>query len=159
MAKNPYINIYGGEVTAGGKDGTPISCDGSFSFPIFAIFDIAKPDYIFEDSGVMFKVFKLAIRTEEGFNTGTLTDDKQMGIWITDTEYNAGHEEKNLRLSWYPFVNGDIDANWTWYIAKYYAEITDVNTLFYLRVGYRDGEDLSVYRNSKFHVIAKIFPI
>lgn len=157
MAKNPYINIYGGEVTAGEKDGTPISCDGSFSFPISAIFDIAKPDYIFEDSSVMFKVFKLAIRTEEGFNTGTLSDERQMGIWVT--EYDAYDDEANLRLSWYPRVYGVDDTNWTWYIAKYYAEITDVNTLFYLRVGYNDGDDLSSYRNSKFHVIAKIFPV
>ena len=159
MAKNPYINIYGGDVTAGEKDGTPISCDGSFSFPISAIFDIAKPDYTYEDAGVMFKVFKLAIRTEDGFNTGTLSDDKQMWIRVTDTGYNAYHDEANLRLSWYPRVYGVDDANWNWYIAKYYAEITDVNTLFYLRVRYKNGDNLSSYRNSKFHVIAKIFPV
>ena len=82
-----------------------------------------------------------------------------MGIWVTDTVYDAYHDEANLRLSWYPRVYGVDDTSWTWYIAKYYAEITDVNTLFYLRVGYNDGDDLSSYRNSKFHVIAKIFPV
>lgn len=159
MAKNPYINIYGGDVTAGEKDGTPISCDGSFSFPISAFFDIEKPDYNFEDLGVRFKVFKFAIRTEDGFNTGSLSDTKRTLIRVTD--YDDIMNEK-LRLSWYPFVNRD-DAsssiNWSWYISKFYGEIKETNTLFYLRAGYSDGDDLLSYRNTKFNVEAKIFPI
>lgn len=159
MAKNPYINIYGGEVTAGGKDGIPISCDGSFSFPISAFFDIEKPDYNFEDLGVKFKVFKFAIRTEEGFNTGSFSDTTRTMVRVTD--YNDIINEK-LRLSWYPFVNrSDVSSstNWDWYISKIYGEIKETNTLFYLRVGYNDGDDLSSYRNTKFNVEAKIFPI
>lgn len=159
MAKNPYINVYGGDVTAGEKDGTPISCDGSFSFPISAIFDIEKPDYDFEDLGVKFKVFKFAIRTEEGFNTGWASDNTRTMIRVTD--YDDMADEK-LRLSWYPFVNRDdisSSINWNWYISKIYGEIKETNTLFYLRAGYSDGDDLLSYRNTKFNVEAKIFPI
>lgn len=159
MAKNPYINIYGGDVTAGEKDGIPISCDGSFSFPISAFFDIEKPDYNFEDLGVRFKVFKFAIRTEDGFNTGSSFTASRTLIRVTN--YDDITDEK-LRLSWFPFVNR-IDAssstNWYWYISKDYGEIKDTNTLFYLCVGYNDGDDLLSYRNTKFNVKAKIFPI
>lgn len=159
MAKNPYINIYGGDVTAREKDGTPISCDGSFSFPISAFFDIEKPDYNFEDLGVKFKVFKFAIRTEDGFNTGSSSTASRTLIRVTN--YDDMADEK-LRLSWYPFVNrsdASSSINWDWYISKIYGEIKETNTLFYLRVGYNDGDDLSSYRNTKFNVEAKIFPI
>lgn len=159
MAKNPYINIYGGDVTAGEKDGIPISCDGSFSFPISAFFDIEKPDYDFEDLGVKFKVFKFAIRTEDGFNTGSSSTASRTLIRVTN--YDDMANEK-LRLSWYPFVNrSDVSSstNWYWYISKNYGEIKETNTLFYLRVGYSDGDDLLSYRNTKFNVEAKIFPI
>jgi len=159
MAKNPYINIYGGDVTAGEKDGIPISCDGSFSFPISAFFDIEKPDYDFEDLGVKFKVFKFAIRTEDGFNTGSSFTASRTLIRVTD--YDDITNEK-LRLSWYPNVSrSDVSSstNWKWYISKIYGEIKEINTLFYLRVGYNDGDDLSSYRNTKFNVEAKIFPI
>lgn len=159
MAKNPYINIYGGDVTAGEKDGTPISCDGSFSFPISAFFDIEKPDYNFEDLGVKFKVFKFAIRTEDGYNTGSSFTASRTLIRVTD--YDDITNEK-LRLSWYQFVNrSDVSSstNWDWYISKFYGEIKETNTLFYLRVGYNDGDDLSSFKNSKFNVKAKIFPV
>ena len=157
MSKNPYINIYGGEVTAGEKDGIPISCDGSFSFPISAFFDIEKPDYNFEDLGVKFKVFKFAIRTEDGFNTGININDRTTTICVTD--YNDIATEK-LRLSWYPNVyKNDSSTDWNWYISKMYSQIKDTNTLFYLRVGYNDGDDLSSYRNSKFYVTSMIVPV
>lgn len=57
---NAYINIYQGNPTAGGTDGTAVSTDGTYTAPISVTLDAASSES---------KKVKLAIRCEAGFRT------------------------------------------------------------------------------------------
>lgn len=55
---NPYINVYMGNPTVDGTDGTQISTDGAQTSPLSAVLDATK-----EES----KVMKIALRCEAGY--------------------------------------------------------------------------------------------
>ena len=64
MAANKYINLYMGDVTEGGKDGTQVSPDDAETSPIAVVLDAAKAES---------KTVKVAIRCESGYETGADT--------------------------------------------------------------------------------------
>lgn len=57
---NPFINVYSGNPTAGEKDGTIISTDGTHTAPLVVNLDASQNEV---------KVTKLAIRCEDGYTT------------------------------------------------------------------------------------------
>lgn len=57
---NPYINLYMNNPTEGGTDGSMISTDGNYTSPLTVVLDAAQNET---------KKVKLAIRTEQGFQT------------------------------------------------------------------------------------------
>ena len=114
MAKNPYINLYGGEVTEGGTDGTPISCDGSFTYPLSMLFDISKPTIV--NLPAKFLVGKFAIRTEPGF------------YW------------KNVRITFNDPIDPIADIYTAWYLSWKNDFDTETLHLKYIYDGYGDDE-------------------
>lgn len=106
-----YINVYQGNPTAGEKDGTIVSTADTFDSPIN--FDLNAEN---NES----KVTKLAIRTEEGFKVTncTITDlnDSYDRIKVSKTE--DGEFEDSI----------------------VFEEITDVNTIFYIKASSSDTE-------------------
>lgn len=121
MAKNPYINIYGGDVTEGGTDGTLISCDGSFSYPISMLFDVSKPEIKLGDLPCV--VGKFAFRTEPGYIWSDLY------IKVTNSDSYSAWD-----LSWYPSMGDYSKSIFKW--GRGASDIHDVNTVFYLALGY-----------------------
>ena len=61
---NPYINVYQGNPTAVGTDGTVVSTDGAQTAPIVVTLDAAQNES---------KKVKLALRCESGYETAGLT--------------------------------------------------------------------------------------
>lgn len=57
---NPYINVYGGNPTEGGTDGTVISTDGAQTAPLVVNLDASQNES---------KKVKLGIRCESGYTT------------------------------------------------------------------------------------------
>ena len=57
---NPYINVYGGNPTEGGTDGTVVSTDGAQTAPLVVNLDAAQNES---------KKIKLGIRCESGYTT------------------------------------------------------------------------------------------
>ena len=57
---NPYLNVYMGNPTEGGTDGTVISTDGSQTAPLVVNLDAAQNET---------KKVKLALRCESGYTT------------------------------------------------------------------------------------------
>ena len=57
---NAYINIYQGNPTAAGTDGTAVSTDGTYTAPLTVTLDASQNES---------KKMKLAIRTESGYTT------------------------------------------------------------------------------------------
>lgn len=101
---NPYINIYMGNPTAGGTDGTAVSTGGLMTAPIAVTLEASQNEV---------KVVPLAIRTEQGYTTtGTVT--------ISDNN----DTNDRLKFCWTPdgtFADSITTA----------GAISSVNTLFY----------------------------
>jgi len=143
MAKNPYINIYAGDPTEGEKDGFAISSDGSFSAPLSVLFDVSFPDLVDTRYPIYYKVVKLAVRLEEGFEV-------DWGVGISVPSYGP------WRLTVY---EPTLAANWENAVSL--GGITDVNKIFYARVSgsassptaFGNGHD------SDLTLHAKIFPL
>ena len=106
-----YINVYQGNPTEGEKDGIVVSTADTFDAPIN--FDLNAEEN-------EFKVIKLAIRTETGYKVTncTITDlnDTYDRIKVCKTE----------------------DGEFTDSIV--FDEITDVNTIFYIKASSSDTE-------------------
>jgi hypothetical protein len=152
MAKNPYINIYAGDPTEGEKDGFAISSDGSFSAPLSVLFDVMNADDE-ERSGAssweyfsVYKYVKLAVRLEEGFEVdGGVSISVPWGNWeFTTTSPSLG-------------------AAWSRSISFPDSRISDVNRIFYARLGTirkapAPPSDYLTGRDSLLTLSAKIFP-
>jgi hypothetical protein len=125
MAINPYINLYGGEVTEGGTDGTPISCDGAFTYPLSMLFDISKPTIV----GKKCLIGKFAVRTAPGFCWENLTITFNDPIDPLADKYTA------WSLSWYnDFFTGPLRRNYI-YDGYGYNEV-NINKIFYVMLSY-----------------------
>ena len=99
-----YINVYQGNPTEGGTDGTVVSTADNFDAPLN--FDLDA-----ENNEV--KTLKLAIRTEPGYKVTncTITDLNDINDRITVCKTEDGE-----------FTNSIV-----------FDEITDVNTIFYIK--------------------------
>lgn len=66
---NPFLNVYFGNPTAGGRDGTVVSTDGDQTAPIVINLDASQNEV---------KKAKLGIRCESGYETApnTIIQDK-----------------------------------------------------------------------------------
>lgn len=162
MAKNPYINIYGGEVTEGGTDGTLISCDGSFFYPISMLFDISKPAPAETLIGKDCIVKKFAFRTEPGW--------AHDGVKISITQPSESYSRSRWYMNWH---SGDADYDgwkddWSRWGGGYRESTVNVNKIFYLKLRYNGRwyeEDLDKmvdhfghYRDTGISIEAKIAP-
>lgn len=161
MAKNPYINIYGGDVTAGEKDGIPISCDGSFFYPVSMLFDVSKAAPAETAQGKNCMVKKFAIRTEPGWTYSNLRIQLTQPPSETYTQW---------KINWYTdsvdYNHWDDYATWG---GHYADKVANVNKIFYLRLKYRGRQydyDLERYfdhfgnfRDTGIRVSASIAPI
>jgi hypothetical protein len=161
MAKNPYINIYGGEVTEGGTDGELISCDGSFFYPISMFFDISKPAPSEKKPTRICMVQKFAVRTEPGW--------AHDGVHILITQPTETYSRSRWAVNMY---HADVDDNgWTDHAVwgnRYVAETVNKNKIFYLRLAYNGlwyEEDLDKlvdhfghYQDTGINIRAKIAP-
>ena len=127
---NPYMNLYMGNPTAGGTDGTIVSLDGSQTSPVMFTLDATE-----EESGTQV----LALRCEEGYRTEGDTEISFTGT----TAYKWG---VSLDGSYY---DDSITIE---------TSIGTGNTLFYVRAesSYDEnpGNDSSVF----IKVTAKIVP-
>ena len=124
---NQHINVYKNEPTAGAKDGTLVSTDGTFTSPIS--FPLSRPiDSLWE---------KLAIRTEPGFKT--------TGETIIEV---VGDTNNCIFLYWDKDENGipKISTN---------EPITDTNKIFYARAS-TERERPGRYTNASIQVKYKI---
>lgn len=107
------VNIYQGNVTAGGKDGTKVSTDGTYTAPVDVELDASQNES---------KIIPLAIRANSGYKTsGTVT--------IGDS-----NDTNDLwKFSWTQggtFTDSISTEN----------TITDINTLFYAKASFVSTE-------------------
>lgn len=106
-----YINVYQGNPTAGGTDGTIVSSADNFDSPINFELNAERNET---------ETKKLAIRTETGFK---VTD-------CTITDLNDSYDRIKLCKT----ENGEFTDSIT------FAEITDTNTIFYIKAISSDDE-------------------
>lgn len=127
---NPYLNLYMGNPTAGGTDGTIVSLDGSQTSPVMFTLDAAE-----EESGTQV----LALRCEDGYSTHGETEVTFTGE--TSSKWSVSLDGFNFSES-----------------IAITTPIGTGNTLFYVRAesSYDEnpGNDSSVF----IKVTAKIVP-
>lgn len=115
-----YINVYQGNPTAGGTDGTVVSTGDDFSSPIN--FDLNAEE---NES----KVVPLALRTEAGYK---VTD-------CTVTDYN----DRNNKITFCLTQDGEFTDS------IIIPEITDTNVVFYIKATSSDDEPTQTDQNIK----------
>lgn len=157
MAINPYINLYGGEVTAGETDGIPISCDGSFSYPVKMLFDVSKPTFVRSWNRYLVSS-PFAIRTAPGltWENVRITFDKQSSLnsyfylsWRNNFETESMMWD-NIYSGYSP--DNPVGVNKLFYVAlnytgpKYNADLDKLLDTFFH------------YTDTNIHVHAKICP-
>lgn len=120
---NEYINVYKDNPTAGAKDGTPVSTDGTFTAPIEFTLNVANPAP---------QTVALAVRTEEGYITAGNT---------TISDLNDTNDR--LKLCWTP------DGTFADSISTAEA-ITAVNKPFYARASASSSERPQTDMSAKF---------
>lgn len=107
------VNIYQGNVTAGGKDGTKVSTDGTYTAPVDVELDASKNES---------KIIPLAIRADSGYKTsGTVTISDQ------------GDTNDRWKFSW--TAGGSFADS-----ISTEDTITDVNTIFYAKASSANNE-------------------
>lgn len=110
---NAFINLYGGNPTAGETDGTIISTDGSQTAPLVVTLDASQNEV---------KTVKLAIRCESGYQT-------------TGNTIIQDNNDTNDRWKFCLTENGTFDDSIT--ISNV---ISDTNTIFYAQVSSSNSE-------------------
>lgn len=126
---NTYINIYNGDVTPGGTDGTPVSYDASFSNPIETTLDASQNEV---------KVLPLAIRTGVGY--------KAINVVISDL--NDSNDRIQLGKTSSIFSN-----------SISFDEINSTNTIFYIRFVSVDTEKPQTDVSIQLKVSCKILKV
>lgn len=123
------VNVYQGNVTAGGTNGTKVSTDGSQTAPVEVELDAQQNES---------KIVKLAIRADSGYKTtGTTTIQDQ-----NDTN-------DRWKLCW--TQNGTFSDS----ISTTNA-ITATNTLFYAKASSASTENPSTDTTPSFRVTSKV---
>ena len=115
-----YINLYQGNPTAGGTDGTVVSTGNDFSSPINFDLDAEQNET---------KIVPLALRTETGYK---VTD-------CTVTDYN----DTNNKITFCLTQDGTYSESIT------IPEITDTNVVFYVKAISSDDEPAQTDKNIK----------
>ena len=127
---NPYMNLYMGNPTAGGTDGTIVSLDGSQTSPVTFTLDATE-----EESGTQV----LALRCEDGYRTEGDTE-------ITFTGTTAYKWSASLDGSYY---DDSITIQ---------SSIGTRNTLFYVQASSSDDESPRNDTSVLIKVTAKVVP-
>lgn len=127
---NPYMNLYMGNPTAGGTDGTIVSLDGSQTSPVTFTLDATE-----EESGTQV----LALRCEDGYRTEGDTE-------ITFTGTTAYKWSASLDGSYY---DDSITIE---------SSIGTRNTLFYVQASSSDDESPRNDTSVLIKVTAKVVP-
>lgn len=122
---NQYINVYKNNPTAGSKDGSIVSTDGTYTSPISFVLDATQNESL---------TLKLGIRTETGYTTAGTT-----------TIYDANDTNDRLKLSWTE-NDGFADSIST------SDPITDTNKIFYARATSSDTEVPQTDKSANFKV-------
>lgn len=122
------VNIYQGNVTAGGTDGTKVSTDGTYTAPVDVELDASQNES---------KIIPLAVRANSGYKTtGTVTISDQ------------GDTNDRWKLCW--TQNGTFTDSITTD-----DEITAVNKLFYAKASSASTELPATDRTASLRVVAK----
>ena len=127
---NPYLNLYMGNPTAGGTDGTIVSLDGSQTSPVTFTLDATE-----EESGTQV----LALRCEDGYRT-------EGDTVITFTGTTAYKWSASLDGSYY---DDSITIE---------SSIGTKNTLFYVQASSSDDESPRNDTSVLIKVTAKVVP-
>ncbi len=127
---NPYINLYMGNPSEGGTEGTIVSLDGNRTSPVTFTLDATE-----EESGVQ----ALALRCEEGYST------------IGDTEITFTGETAS---KWSASLDG---AHYSESVTIS-SPITAQNTLFYVRATSSNDENPKNDTSVCIKVTAKVVP-
>ena len=127
---NPYINLYMGSPTAGGKDGTVVSLDGSRTSPVTFTLDATE-----EESGTQ----ALALRCEEGYRTDGATEVAFTGA--TASKWSASLDGTTYSES-----------------ISIPSPIGTGNTLFYVRASSSSDESPGNDTSVLIKVTAKVVP-
>ncbi len=126
---NYYINIYKGNPTADGTDGTAVSTDGTNTAPVSVTLDASTSAS---------QVIPLAIRTESGFHTSGNTV-------ISATGTNAGKWQFCLT------ENGTYASSVT-----ISGSISNTNDIFYAKASSLNSEELAIDRSVSIRVQALV---
>ena len=126
---NAYINIYKGNPTAGGTDGTVVSTGGAYTAPISVTLDASQNES---------KTTKLAVRTETGYAT-------------TGSTTIADSGDTNDRWKLCQTEDGTFTDSIT-----ISSAITAVNTIFYAKASSASTESPSTDRSASLQVTATI---
>lgn len=127
---NPYLNLYMGNPTAGGTDGTIVSLDGSRTSPVTFTLDAAE-----EESGTQV----LALRCEAGYATSGNTTVSFTGT--TASKWSASLDGTNYTES-----------------ITIASSIGTGNTLFYVKATSSDDESPGNDASVQIKVTAKVMP-
>lgn len=123
---NQYINIYKGNPTAGGTDGTAVSTDGTYTAPVSVVLDVATGET---------KTVKLAIRCDSGYTTSENTvisaDGDRWKFCLTEN----GTYTETLTIS---------------------QAVTDVNTILYAKISSGSYETPHIDRSVSIRVQTKV---
>lgn len=111
-----FIKIYKGNVTKGGKDGTPVSQNGVQSSPIDASLDATQSEEVY---------VKCAIRTEDGFKS-TRTSISFVGL--TQEKWQIAKDEN--------FINAEDAKNKGLFKRSLVItdEVINKNTIFWIKI-------------------------
>ena len=109
---NQWVNIYKNNPTEGGTDGTAVSTGGTFTAPITFVLDASVNEE---------QAQKMAIRTE----TGYIARD------VTLSDSNDTHDRLKLCKT----------ENGTYADSITFDEITDTNTIFYVKASSDSSEN------------------
>ena len=129
---NAYINIYQGNPTSGGTDGTAVSTDGAYTAPVTVSLDASQSES---------KKIKLAIRTISGFTTTGNT-----------TIADSGDTNDNWKLCL--TENGTYTDSIT-----ITTPITDANVIFWAQASSDSTESPSTDRSVSLSVTATIVSV
>lgn len=151
---NPYINIYKNNPTEGDVDGTCVSTDGTYTAPISAVLN-SDPM-----SGEYRKTVKLAIRTEEGYQT---VGETEIYTQLTvDSLSTARDFDNRFELLWEPEYVGEneelVEENIDVSAGKIMTlnPIGSKNKIFWLNVYASSDEIAQIDKSVRLVVKAKV---
>ena len=148
---NDYINLYGGNPTAGKKNGSIISENGTFTSPLVVLLNASEEETVAK---------KVALRCEKGYQTyGKTTIRPQYLDPVTNTYKDSGGNINNIKVALdYGYQSEAIalqNARWSNQI-EIEDVIKDVNKVFWVRIAATKDEKPGRDENTSLGVYGTI---